>query len=80
MYLARGPRMRRLTLKPCSALPLAGLLLTSLSHAEEPRKVSEPLGLREPSEEVSDESMLPEPALFDDPAGGTDAPFATKPD
>ena len=49
---ARGPRMRHLTLKTCSALPLAGLLLTSLSHAEEPRKVSEPSVLREPSEVV----------------------------
>jgi hypothetical protein len=57
--------MRRLTLKTCSALPLAGLLLTSLSHAEEPRKVSEPSVLREPSEVVQVVDAFDDDDLFD---------------
>ena len=57
--------MRRLTLKTCSALPLAGLLLTSLSHAEEPRKVSEPSVLREPSEVVQVADAFDDDDLFD---------------
>jgi hypothetical protein len=57
--------MRRLTLKPCSALTLAGLLLTSLSHAEEPRKVSEPSVLREPSEVVQVVDAFDDDDLFD---------------
>ena len=57
--------MRRLTLKTCSALPLAGLLLTSLSHAEEPRKVSEPTVLREPSEVVQVVDAFDDNDLFD---------------
>jgi hypothetical protein len=57
--------MRRLTLKTCSALPLAGLLLSSLSHAEEPRKVSEPLVLREPSEVVQVVDAFDDDDLFD---------------
>jgi hypothetical protein len=57
--------MRRLTLKTCSALPLAGLLLTSLSHAEEPRKVSEPQVLREPSEVVQVVDAFDDDDLFD---------------
>src|SRR5882724_4069600 len=57
--------MRRLTLKTCSALPLAGLLLTSLSHAEEPRKVSEPSVLREPSEVVQVVDAFDDDVLFD---------------
>jgi hypothetical protein len=57
--------MRHLTLKTCSALPLAGLLLTSLSHAEEPRKVSEPSVLREPSEVVQVVDAFDDDDLFD---------------
>jgi hypothetical protein len=57
--------MRRLTLKTCSALPLAGLLLTSLAHAEEPRKVSEPSVLREPSEVVQVVDAFDDDDLFD---------------
>ncbi len=57
--------MRRLTLKTCSALPLAGLLFTSLSHAEEPRKVSEPSVLREPSEVVQVVDAFDDDDLFD---------------
>jgi len=57
--------MRRLTLKTCSALPLAGLLLTSLAHAEEPRKVSEPSVLREPSEVVQVVDAFDDEDLFD---------------
>src|SRR5882724_8880240 len=57
--------MRRLTLKTCSALPLAGLLLTSLSHAEEPHKVSEPSVLREPSEVVQVVDAFDDDDLFD---------------
>src|SRR3954470_12099229 len=57
--------MRRLTLKTCSALPLAGLLLTSLSHAEEPKKVSEPSVLREPSEVVQVVDAFDDDDLFD---------------
>ena len=58
--------MRRLTLKTCSALPLAaGLLLTSLAAAEEPRKVSEPSVLREPSEVVQVVDAFDEGDLFD---------------
>lgn len=57
--------MRRLTLKTCSALPLAGLLLTSLSYAEEPRKVSEPSVLREPSEVVQVVDAFDDDDLFD---------------
>jgi hypothetical protein len=57
--------MRRLTLKTCSALPLAGLLLTSLSLAEEPRKVSEPSVLREPSEVVQVVDAFDDDDLFD---------------
>jgi len=57
--------MRRLTLKTCSALPLAGLLLTSLSHAEEPKKISEPSVLREPSEVVQVVDAFDDDDLFD---------------
>jgi hypothetical protein len=57
--------MRRLTLKTCSALPLAGLFLTSLSHAEEPKKVSEPSVLREPSEVVQVVDAFDDDDLFD---------------
>jgi hypothetical protein len=57
--------MRRLTLKTCSALPLAGLLLSSLAHAEEPRKVSEPSVLREPSEVVQVVDAFDDEDLFD---------------
>jgi hypothetical protein len=57
--------MRRLTLKTCSALSLAGLLLTSPSHAEEPRKVSEPSVLREPSEVVQVVDAFDDDDLFD---------------
>ena len=57
--------MRRLTLKTCSALPLAGLLLTSVAHAEEPRKVSEPTVLREPSEVVQVVDSFDDDDLFD---------------
>jgi hypothetical protein len=57
--------MRRLTLKTCSALPLAGLLLTSVVSAEEPRKVSEPTVLREPSEVVQVVDSFDEDDLFD---------------
>jgi hypothetical protein len=57
--------MRRLTLKTCSALPLAGLLFTSLSHAEEPHKVSEPSVLREPSEIVQVVDAFDDDDLFD---------------
>ena len=57
--------MRRLTLKTCSALPLAGLLLTSLAHAEEPRKLSEPSVLREPSEVVQVVDAFDDDDLFD---------------
>jgi hypothetical protein len=57
--------MRRLTLKTCSALPLAGLLLSSLAHAEEPRKVSEPSVLREPSEVVQVVDAFDDDDLFD---------------
>ena len=57
--------MRRLTLKTCSALPLAGLLFTSLSYAEEPRKVSEPSVLREPSEVVQVVDAFDDDDLFD---------------
>jgi hypothetical protein len=57
--------MRRLTLKTCSALPLAGLLMTSLSHAEEPRKVSEPSVLREPAEVVQVVDAFDDDDLFD---------------
>lgn len=57
--------MRRLTLKTCSALPLAGLLLTSLAHAEEPRKVSEPSVLREPAEVVQVVDAFDDDDLFD---------------
>jgi len=35
---------------------------------------------REPSELSDEESMLPEPALFDDPSGGADAPVAAEPE
>jgi hypothetical protein len=44
--------MRRLISRTCSAFPIAGLLLPALAGAEEPRKVSEPSVLREPSEIV----------------------------
>lgn len=57
--------MRRLTLKTCSALPLAGLLLTSVAAAEEPRKVSEPSVLREPAEIVQVVDAFDEDDLFD---------------
>jgi hypothetical protein len=57
--------MRRLTLKTCSALPLAGLLLTSVAGAEEPRKVSEPSVLREPSEVVQVVDAFDDDDLFD---------------
>jgi hypothetical protein len=57
--------MRRFTLKTCSALPLAGLLFTSLSFAEEPRKVSEPSVLREPSEVVQVVDAFDDDDLFD---------------
>lgn len=57
--------MRRLTLKTCSALPLAGLLMTSLAHAEEPRKVSEPSVLREPAEVVQVVDAFDDDDLFD---------------
>lgn len=57
--------MRRLTLKTCSALPLAGLLLTSVASAEEPRKVSEPSVLREPSEVVQVVDAFDDDDLFD---------------
>jgi hypothetical protein len=57
--------MRRLTLKTWFALPLAGLLSTSLSHAEEPRKVSEPSVLREPSEVVQVVDAFDDDDLFD---------------
>ncbi len=57
--------MRRLTLKTCSALPLAGLLMSSLAHAEEPRKVSEPSVLREPSEVVQVVDAFDDEDLFD---------------
>ena len=57
--------MRRLTLKTCSALPLAGLLLTSVASAEEPRKVSEPTVLREPSEVVQVVDAFDDDDLFD---------------
>jgi hypothetical protein len=57
--------MRRLTLKTCSTLPLAGLLLTSLASAEEPRKVSEPSVLREPSEIVQVVDAFDDDDLFD---------------
>ncbi|RYZ08592.1 MAG: hypothetical protein EOO73_06985 [Myxococcales bacterium] len=57
--------MRRSTLKTCSTLPLAGLLLTSLAHAEEPRKVSEPSVLREPSEVVQVVDAFDDDDLFD---------------
>lgn len=57
--------MRRLTLKTCSALPLAGLLLSSLAHAEEPRKVSEPSVLHEPSEVVQVVDAFDDDDLFD---------------
>ncbi len=57
--------MRRLTLKTCSALPLAGLLLTSVASAEEPRKVSEPTVLREPAEVVQVVDAFDDDDLFD---------------
>jgi hypothetical protein len=57
--------MRRSTLKTCSALPLAGLLLTSAAAADEPRKVSEPSVLREPSEVVQVVDAFDEGDLFD---------------
>jgi hypothetical protein len=57
--------MRRLTLKTCSALPLAGLLMTSLAGAEEPRKVSEPSVLREPAEVVQVVDAFDDDDLFD---------------
>src|SRR5688572_3630442 len=57
--------MRRLTLKTCFALPLAGLLLTSVASAEEPRKVSEPTVLREPSEVVQVVDSFDDDDLFD---------------
>lgn len=57
--------MRRSTLKTCSALPLAGLLLTSAAGAEEPRKVSEPSVLREPSEVVQVVDAFDDDDLFD---------------
>lgn len=57
--------MRRLTLKTCSALPLAGIFLTSLSHADEPRKVSEPSVLREPAEVVQVVDAFDDDDLFD---------------
>jgi hypothetical protein len=57
--------MRRLTLKTCSALPLAGLLLTSVASAEEPRKVSEPSVLREPAEVVQVVDAFDDDDLFD---------------
>jgi hypothetical protein len=57
--------MRRSTLKTCSALPLAGLLLASVARAEEPRKVSEPSVLREPSEVVQVVDAFDDDDLFD---------------
>jgi hypothetical protein len=57
--------MRRLTLKTCSALPLVGLLLTSVVRAEEPRKVSEPSVLREPAEVVQVVDAFDDDDLFD---------------
>lgn len=57
--------MRRLTLKTCSAFAMAGLFSTSLSHAEEPRKVSEPSVLREPSEVVQVVDAFDDDDLFD---------------
>ena len=57
--------MRRLTLKTCSALPLVGLLMTSVAGAEEPRKVSEPSVLREPSEVVQVVDAFDDDDLFD---------------
>jgi hypothetical protein len=57
--------MRRLTLKTCSALPLVGLLLTSVARAEEPRKVSEPSVLNEPSEIVQVVDAFDDDDMFD---------------
>src|ERR1041384_8765706 len=57
--------MRPSTLKTCSARPLAGLFLTSLAQAEEPRKVSEPSVLREPSEVVQVVDAFDDDDLFD---------------
>jgi len=56
--------MRRSTFQTCSAL-LLGLLLTSLAAAEEPRKVSEPSVLREPSEVVQVVDAFDDNDLFD---------------
>ncbi|HEY6077726.1 MAG TPA: hypothetical protein VIW29_02935 [Polyangiaceae bacterium] len=54
-----------MTLKTCSALPLVGLLLTSVARAEEPRKVSEPSVLSEPSEVVQVVDAFDDDDVFD---------------